>query len=593
MFGAVECSGGLWFPTGSQSFLLEANVRVRKILLTPLIAGALVLAACGGQNQETGGEEPAGEASVAPVTSQDINPKDRADLAQGGEIRLDVAEFSTTWNIFSVNGNNDDMAHAMLPASPIWFNVDAKGVAAPNPDFLVSATEVSPSPTVINFKLNPKAVWGDGSPIDVDDMIASWKACNGENTKFQCATTQGYDAITNIKAGADKFDATVTFKAAYPDWTSVFGGNPSVFKAESVKDPETFNDGWDEPNNEWLSGPFKVQSFNKTEKLLTLVPNEKWWGAKPLLDKITFRAISPDAIAAAFVNNEVDHFDIGPDPDAFKRASEVQDATIRKAAGPNFRHITFNSKSEFLSDLAIRQAIVRSLDRTAIGASDLAGIDWPVAPLNNHVFLTNQEGYVDIAKETALDYDPEKAKADLDAAGWKAGADGIREKDGKKLEIGFSQLVGVPVSENEALQVQNQLKDVGIKVNIVNVPIAKFQDGSVLTEHEFDMIAFSWIGTPYPFTSIKQLYGTDQESNYAQLSLPELDTLIEQIDVEGDKAKRIDLGNQAAKIIWENVHNLPLYQRPELKAVKSKLANFGAFGFSDKSFHWENVGYEK
>jgi peptide/nickel transport system substrate-binding protein len=207
--------------------------------------------------------------------------------------------------------------------------------------------------------------------------------------------------------------------------------------------------------------------------------------------------------------------------------------------------------------------------------------------------MSNQDGYVDIAQQTGLDYDPERAKADLDAAGWKAGADGIREKDGKKLEIGFSQLVGVPVSENEALQVQNQLKDVGIKVNIVNVPIAKFQDGSVLTEHEFDMIAFSWIGTPYPFTSIKQLYGTGQESNYAQLSLPELDTLIEQIDVEADKAKRIDLGNQAAKIIWENVHNLPLYQRPELKAVKSKLANFGAFGFSDKSFHWENVGYEK
>jgi peptide/nickel transport system substrate-binding protein len=572
---------------------LEANVRARKILLAPLMAGALVLAACGAQNQETGGEEPAGEASLSPVTSQDINPKDRAELSQGGEMRLSVAEFGTTWNVSSASGNNDDIVHATMPLMPIWFNVDARGVATPNPDYLLSSTEVSQSPTVINFKLNPKAVWGDGSPIDVDDMIASWKACNGEDTKFQCATTQGYDAITDIKAGADKFDATVTFKAAYPDWTSVFGGNPSVFKAESVKDAETFNNGWKDLKNEWLSGPFKFQSFNKTEKLLTLVPNEKWWGAKPLLDKITFRAISPDATAAAFVNNEVDYFDIGPDPDAYKRASGVQDATIRKAAGPNFRHITFNSKVQNLSDLAIRQAIVRSLDRTAIGASDLAGIDWPVAPLNNHIYMSNQDGYVDIAQQTGLDYDPERAKADLDAAGWKAGADGIREKDGKKLEVGFSQLVSVPVSENEALQVQNQLKDVGIKVNIVNVPLAKFFDLTVLNEHEFDMIAFSWIGTPYPFTSVKQIYGTGQEQNYAQLSMPEVDKLIEQIDVETDKAKRIDLGNQAATIIWENVHTLPLYQRPELKAVKTKLANFGAFGFSDKSFHWENVGYEK
>ena len=151
------------------------NVRAHKIFLAPLMAGALVLAGCGGgQNQETGGEEPAGEASVAPVTSQDINEKDRADLAQGGEIRLDVAEFGTTWNIFSVNGNNDDMAHAMLPATPIWFNIDAKGGATPNPHDIVSATETTKSPTVINYKLKTQAVWGDGSPSDVDDRGASW-----------------------------------------------------------------------------------------------------------------------------------------------------------------------------------------------------------------------------------------------------------------------------------------------------------------------------------------------------------------------------------------------------------------------------------
>jgi peptide/nickel transport system substrate-binding protein len=569
-------------------------VKARKILAVPLFAGALALAACGGaKNQEPPGAQASDTASVAAATSQDISPKDRADLQQGGTMRLDVADFAGTWNTGNVNVNNDDIVKAELPTLPLWFNIDAKGVATPNPDYLLSATEVSKSPTVINYKLNPKAVWGDGSPIDADDVIATWKAFNGENKKFQAATTQGYDAISEVKAGADKFDVTVTYKTAYPDWTSTFGGEPSVNKAESVKDPETFNNGWTELKNEWLSGPFKVASYDKTQKVLTLVPNDKWWGAKPLLDKITFRAISPDAVAAAFVNNELDTFDIGVDADAYKRASQVSDATIRKAAGPNFRHITFNTKAAALTDVAVRRAIVEGLDRTAIGASDLAGVDWPVVPLSNHILLTNQNGYVDTAQATGIDFNIDKAKSDLDAAGWKAGADGIREKDGKKLEVKFSQLSGVPVSENEALQVQNQLKDIGIKVDIVNVPIAKFQDGSLLTKHEFDLVAFTWVGTPYPFTSIKQIYGTGQESNFAQLSMPEVDALIKQIDVETDPAKRIDLANQADKIIWENVHTLPLYQRPELIAVKSKLANYGAFGFSDKTFHWENVGYEK
>jgi peptide/nickel transport system substrate-binding protein len=569
-------------------------VEARKILAIPLLAGALVLAACGGpKNQEPTGGGASDTASLAPVSAQDINVKDRADLQQGGTVRLDVPDFGTTWNTGSINGNNGDVIDAELPTLPLWFNVDAKGLANPNPDYLLSATEVQKSPTVINYKLNPKAVWGDGSPIDIDDVIATWKAFNGENTKFQIPTTQGYDAIADIKAGADKFDVTVTYKTAYPDWKATYGGYPSVNKAESVKDPETFNDGWGELKNEWLSGPYKVESFNKSQKVLTLVPNDKWWGAKPLLDKITFRAISPDALAAAFVNNEVDAFDIGPDPDAFKRASGVQDATIRKAAGPNWRHITFNSKAGLIADKAIRQAISRGLDRAAIGASDLAGIDWPVAALNNHVFLGNQAGYQDNATPAGLDYDPEKAKSDLDAAGWKVGADGIREKDGKKLAVKFTQLDGVPVSENEALQVQNQLKEIGIKVDIVSVPVARFQEGTLLSRHEFEMIAFTWVGTPYPFTSIKQLFGTGQESNYAQLSMPEVDELVKQIDVETDVAKRTDLANQADKIIWDNMHTLPLYQRPELKAVKSKLANYGAFGLSDKTFHWENVGFEK
>jgi peptide/nickel transport system substrate-binding protein len=569
------------------------NVKARNILAVPLLAGALALAACGGaKNQEPTGGQASDTATLAPATAQDINAKDRADLQQGGTMRLDVPDFGSTWNTGSINGNNGDLINAELPTLPLWFNVDAKGVANPNPNYLLSATEVQKSPTVINYKLNPKAVWGDGSPIDIDDVIATWKAFNGENKKFQVPTTQGYDLITDIKAGADKFDVTVTYKTAYPDWKSTYGGYPSVNKAESVKDPATFNDGWGELKNDWLSGPYKVASFNKTEKLLTLVPNDKWWADKPLLDKITFRAISPDALAAAFVNNEVDAFDIGPDPDAYKRASGVQDATIRKAAGPNWRHITFNSKAGLIADKAIRQAIARGLDRAAIGASDLAGIDWPFAALNNHVFLANQAGYEDNATPLGLDYAPDKAKSDLDAAGWKAGADGIREKDGKKLVVKFTQLDGVPVSENEALQVQNQLKEIGIKVDIVSVSVAKFQ-ADLLSKHEFEMIAFTWQGTPYPYTSIKQLFGTGQESNFAQLSMPDVDELVKQIDVETDVAKRTDLANQADKIIWENMHTLPLYQRPDLVAVKSKIANYGAFGLSNTTFHWENVGYEK
>ncbi len=565
-------------------------MKSRKILVAPAIAGLLILSACGGGGDSGTGEQGGSTESIAPISSQDINVKDRGELAQGGTVRLDVSDFGNNWNPNNVSGNNDDLSKARRALVPQFFNYDTKGVAQPNPNWVVSAEETNASPTTVKMTLNPKAVWGDGSPVDIDDMTATWKACDGTNKKFECASTQGYDQIASIKAGANKFDVTITFKGAYPDWTQPFS-YPGTLKAESVKDPETFNNGWKSLNNDWLSGPFKVEGFDNSQKVLTEVPNDKWWGDKPLLDKITYRAISPDATAAAFANNELDSFDIGPDPDAYKRVQGVSDASIRAAAGPNFRHFTFNTKSGVLTDQKVRQAIVKGLDREAIGASDLAGIDWPVQPLNNNILLLNQEGYKDVAAETGIQFDPEGAKSDLDALGWTVGADGIREKDGKKLEVKFSQLSGVSVSENEALQTQNMLKDIGVKVDIVDVPIAKFQDGSVLTNHEFDIVAFSWIGTPYPFQGISQIYGTGSESNYSQLSDPRIDENAKKLDSTTDLQARVDLANETAKIIWENVMTLPLYQRPELTAVKTKLANYGSFGLGNPQ--WENVGYEK
>ncbi|MFK7993127.1 MAG: ABC transporter family substrate-binding protein [Granulosicoccus sp.] len=520
------------------------------------------------------------------ATAQDINPQERENLVKGGELTLSVDSFAENWNPLHVDGNNYNYSQVREPMLPVFFDFDAKGVPTPNPDYVLSVEVISEAPTQVRYQLNPKAVWGDGSPVDGDDMVAKWRACNGERPEFNCVSTESYESIESISFGENKTDVTVTYKSSFPDWSQGFS-SPGVIKAESIMDAQSFNSGWTSLNNDWLSGPFKVETFDETQKVMTLVPNEKWWGEAPMLEKITWRAIAPDAKAQAFANKEIDAFDIGSDPDAFQRALRVDNAQIRKAGGPNFRHFTFNSKAGLLQDLTIRQAVVYGLDRQSIAASDLAGIDWPVKPLNNHVFLQGQSGFVDTASLTGLNYNPDKARTLLDEAGWLEGEDGIREKNNEKLIVRFTQLATVKASENEALQAQSMLKEIGIQLDIVTVPVTRF--GPTLTGKEFEIIAFSWIGTPYPFSGIKQIYGSKSESNFAQLSLPEVDELAEQIAVETDPEKRIALANEADRIIWKNVHTLPLYQRPELIATRSDLANYGASGLS--SLHWENVGF--
>jgi peptide/nickel transport system substrate-binding protein len=531
--------------------------------------------------ETTGTDAAAPDTELDSSSAQDINPQPRDSLKQGGELRQAVSSLAENWNPYNVNGNEADFTDVRDPMSPQPFAFDDKGVASPNPDYLLDVQVDPGPPQVVTYTLNPKAVWNSGNPIDFDDYEATWQAMiNPEN---QVVETEGWDQIASVEQGTDSFQVIVTFTTVYPDYQALF--NP-VVPAESVADPAAFNEGWlGDINPDWFTGPFILDNYDAAQGIVEEVPNPNWWGNPALLDRLVFRVVSTDAVPQAYANGELDTFDIGPDPNGFAIAQGTASGQIRAAAGPNWRHITMNHTAGLFTDQTIRQAIVMSLDRADIGASDLAGIPWPAKPLNNHIFVENQAGYAD--NIGALAYDPDGARAKLDEAGWVEGSDGIREKDGQRLTLKFSQLVGVPVSENEAQLVQAQLGEVGIEVEIVDVSQEDF--GDVLVAGDFEMIAFSWIGTPFPFRGVQQLYGTGSDSNFAFSTLPDVDALIAEMSVETDVAARTDLANQIDVLLWDAVHTLPLYQRPELIAVNADIANFGAFGFSTP--HFEDWGY--
>jgi peptide/nickel transport system substrate-binding protein len=542
----------------------------------------------GGSDTTTGGStgntiaEP--ETELDSSSAQDINPQPRDALKQGGEIRLAVDSLAENWNPNNVNGNDNTYTQMREPMEADITQSDAEGTVTPNPLYLSDLKVEDGPPQKVTYNINPKAVWGDGSPIVANDFIQYWKALT--NPDNEVVSTDGYDQIDSVVQGKDEREVVVTFKSVYPDYLGLF--SPLV-PAAAYADTETFNNGWTTINPAWFAGPYTLESVDTAQGIVTEVPNPKWWGDPPLLDKIIFRVVSVDAVPQAYANGEIDAFDIGPDPNGYAIASGTSSGEIRAAAGPNWRQITFNTTAGFVADQTVRQAIVLGLDRAQIGSSDLAGIPWPAKPLGNHVFVENQKGYVDNGAE--WNYDPEKAKSLLEGDGWALGSDGYYAKDGKTLEVKFSQLTGVPVSQNEAQLVQAQLKDIGIKVTLVDVSTDKFSQ--VLADGDFELIAFTWIGTPFPFPGIKQLYGTGSDSNYARSNLPEVDKLTDEIAVTIDVAKRTELANQVDKILWDFVHTLPLYQRPELYAVNSNIANYGAFGFASRSNIWPDVGFMK
>jgi len=239
----------------------------------------------------------------------------------------------------------------------------------------------------------------------------------------------------------------------------------------------------------------------------------------------------------------------------------------------------------------VRQAIVEGLDRQKIAESDMAGLPGTPEPLQNNIFMPVQDGFEDLGAKTGIDYNPDKAKQTLEADGWVMNSStGFYEKGGKQLDVKFAQLSGVLAAANEFQQAQADLKVIGI--NLVNQPVdTQTEWPKILSDENFEIIAFSWMGTPYPLMNVSQIYGTGSGSNYAQLTIPVVDQTADSLASEMDPAARTAIGQQNAQAIWEAVHTLPLYQRPELIAVRSTLANIGAFGMSRQPADWTTVGY--
>ncbi|WP_406317921.1 ABC transporter family substrate-binding protein [Streptosporangium sp. NBC_01639] len=568
------------------------KVGYKAVAGTALLAMALTACAGGGDGdaKPEAASSQAAQEQAATLPGSTTNPVAYDQVADGGTVKLALNQWQAQWNYNQVNGTNANTDDVIEPLMPLISIANDKAEVVNNPDYVTEwKMELTGGKQTVTYKINDKAAWSDGEPITYKDFQAQWKALNGENKKYQVSSTDGYDRVESVEKGATDKDVVVTFAKNYPDWKGMFS---PLYPASTNETPEGFNKGWVD-KIPVTAGPFKVESMDQTSKTATLVRDDKWWGQKAKLDKVIFRTLLDTAKLNTFANGEIDAVEIAASAADLKRAKEVPNVDIRKAAAPNWRHFTVNGSAEFLKDKSVRQAVQLGINREVIAQSDLKDMDWPIQTLNNHVYMNTHKGYVDNSGELGK-YNPEKAKQLLDAAGWKMEGE-YRKKDGKEFALRFIVPASLPTSKQEGELTQAMLKEIGIKVNIEPVPDDKLFDDFIIPGN-FDIAPFSWLGTPFPNTSLPQIYKTPTSpenygSNFPRIGTPELDALIDQAASEMDPAKAIELGNAADKLIWDEVHTIPMYQRPDIYAVKKTLANYGAFGFADKN--WTTIGYTK
>lgn len=573
-------------------------MRARRSVLGLIVTLALFGSACAGSDDDRSSGDASGTTGrkgVPAADAADINEVPRDQVADGGTLVWPITEMPPNFNYHHVDGTLRDNADVLGGTFFGTFKYDAKAQPTLDTDYFESIELTSTDPQqVITYRVNPKAVWGDGTPITFRDFEASWKANRGDDEAFKVASTQGDDKIQSVVQGKDEREIVVTMKEKYADWRGLFS---AMYPASTNTDPAVFNDGWKEKPLT-TAGPFRFESIDRTAQTITMVRNEKWWGNPAKLEKIVYRVLDADQHVEALVNGEVDFAEIGPDINKFQRAASAG-LQIRKASGPDYRHITINGASPVLSDVKVRKALAQAIDREVVAKAILGPLGIEGEPLGNHILMGTQNGYQNNAGPLAK-ADKGAAGKLLDEAGWTRAGTGLRQKDGQDLVIRFVIPSGVQTSADESDLVRKMLGEIGVKVNVDTVPVGDFFEKYIRTGN-YDFTVFSWIGTVFPISSAKSIYqnpttGEQGEQvirqNFARVGSPEIDRLFDEATGIFDRDEANGIANQIDGKIWDLVHSLPLYQRPQIQAVKNpKLANFGPSGF--QSTPYEDFGYAK
>ncbi|MGP9842888.1 ABC transporter family substrate-binding protein [Brachybacterium sp. 107] len=562
---------------------------------TALTVSMTALAACskdpGTGGGGSGGSDGGGGEQIA-ADANDINAKERDELGEGGVLRLANNAFPANWNPFHSDGNEantSDMLRAIFPLE-IWTS-DAAGEVMPNPLYAKRLELSSEDPQVMEIELNEGLTWSDGAPIDYKSIENVFKTMDGSKEDYGIASSEGYNKVEKIEQGDSDLVAVITFKEKYADWIGLAAVMPDSL-AESA---DAFNTGWlEEPKV--TAGPFKIGKIDAGNKTVLLEPDENWGGDKALLEQVLFTTIEdPAATATSFQNGQLDVIETTV-PATYSVVEPMigQGATLRKAAGPNWTHITLNgAEGRPLADQAVRQAMFRAIDREEVFLSVNATMPYPkdTETLNNHLLMTNQEGYQDNSGDLGT-YDPDAAKKLLEDAGYTLeGDEGAQKatKDGKAIEITYVYNDGSKTNEAVVPVVQEQLAAVGITMKVQKVPPTDLFAKYVIPG-EFDLTLFGWVGNPF-LSSGDSIWKSKGEQNFGKVGDEETDKLIDQAAVETDPAKRLEQINAIDAKLWELAGTIPLWQSYDFFVQNDDLANFGAWGFQRPD--WTKIGYVK
>lgn len=230
------------------------------------------------------------------------------------------------------------------------------------------------------------------------------------------------------------------------------------------------------------AGPFKFVEF-RTDQHVILDTFEDYYLGRANIDQLVFQKLSDDARPIYLQQNRVDFVTIAAEQ--YNEVSAIDFVDLYLYEDLAYSYMAFNLRQEKFQDLAVRQAMKHGFDRDTYVEFILEGFGIKAnAPMPQASWAFTDEGINDYA------YDPELAAQLLADAGWRPASDGILEKDGERLEFELLVPEGTRATEQMVLLFQQNMADLGIKVNLNFLEFSAAVDR--VDAREFDMFTMGW-----------------------------------------------------------------------------------------------------
>ena len=423
----------------------------------------------------------------------------------------------------------------------------------------------------LTYTLQPDARWGDGVPVTTEDVLFTYEV--GRNPQSGVGNSELYRRITRIEAKDAKTFTLDVDKLTF-DYAGLgdFELLPAHLEREAFADPAQyrFRTRYDtDPTNPGLYfGPYRITEAVPGSHIV-LERNPTWWGKPPAFRRIVIWAVeNTAALEANLLAGGLDMIagELGFSLDqalAFEKRHGDAFAVLYKPS-LSYEHLELNLDNLALADKRVRQALLYGVDRQAI-SRQLFAARQPVA----QSFVSPLD-WVHTDAVPHYGYDPAKARALLDEAGWRAEGDGIRRNAaGEKLTLDLATTAGNRVRELVEQVLQGQWRGIGVELHLKNQP-ARVLFGESVRKRNFTMALFAWTSAPenVPRTTMRSdeipTAATGwRGQNYAGFKNDEADRLIDAIEVELDRSRRAALWHRLEALYAEELPALPLFFRAD------------------------------